>query len=406
LPARAKSRSSRRRGSSFEQIRAELSVRLRSRRAEIEQAVLTRAFAVSDSNEPVDLDSLDPEYLEGLRTAISAAVEYGLCVIERGEERAPPTPPVLLAQARLAARYGVGLDTVLRRYSAGYVLLSDFLIEEAERGGVRGSALQRLLRAQATVDRLLAGVSEEYRREVRERPSNAEQRRTERIERLLAGELIDTSELAYDFGGAHLALVGAGPEVGDAMRDLAPGLDRRLLTVCRGQGEVWGWLGGRQPLEMEELVRHVRERWPARMPLAIGEPAAGLTGWRLTHRQARAALPIAQRDHESCVRYADVALLAAVLQDDLLAASLCRLYLEPLERARDGGKIARETLRAYFAAERNVSSAAATLGVNRNTVASRIRSIEAAIDRPLASCGPELELALRLASWSGSDRPG
>src|SRR4051812_23940055 len=107
---------------SLEKPRIELSSRLRARRPEIDQAVLTRILAVSDLNESVDLDSLDPEYLEGLRAATSAAVDYGFAVLEYGEERAPPPPPVLLAQARLAARYGVGLDTVLRRYSAGFVL--------------------------------------------------------------------------------------------------------------------------------------------------------------------------------------------------------------------------------------------------------------------------------------------
>ena len=71
---------------SFEQARAELSARLHERGPEIEQAVLTRTFAVSDTNEPLDLDSLDPTYLQGLRTAIGAAVDYGLEVIERGEE--------------------------------------------------------------------------------------------------------------------------------------------------------------------------------------------------------------------------------------------------------------------------------------------------------------------------------
>ena len=42
------------------------------------------------------------------------------------------------------------------------------------------------------------------------------------------------------------------------------------------------------------------------------------------------------RGPEPFVRYVDVALLAAVLQDDLLATSLRKLYLEPLEAERDG----------------------------------------------------------------------
>jgi hypothetical protein len=391
------------RSASFEQARAELSARLRERRPEIEQAVLTRAFAVSDANQPVEIESLDPEYLQGLRGAIAAAVDFGLEVIERGEERAPSPPPALLAQARLAARYGVGLDTVLRRYSAGYFLLSDFLVEEAERGGLRGADLQRLLRAQAALDRLLAAVSKEYAREERERPHTSEQRRAERIERLLAGELLDTSDLAYEFECFHLGAIACGPGIGNALRDLATSLDCRLLTACRGDEVLWAWLGARRGPDPEGLRRHARALWPEGATLAIGEPAQDLSGWRLSHRQAKAALPIALRGPDSFVRYADVALLASVLQDDLFATSLRQIYLEPLERERDGGEVARETLRAYFAAGRNVSSAAAALEINRNTVASRLRAVEASIGRPLGSCGPELETALRLGEL---DDPG
>jgi hypothetical protein len=382
--------------SSYEQSRAELTARLRSRRPEIEQAVLTRSFAVSDTNAPVDLDTLDPTYLEGLRTAIGAAIDYGLEVIERGEERAPSPPPVLLAQARLAARYGIGLDTVLRRYSAGYVLLSDFLVEEAERQGMRGAYLKRVLRARSALDGLLAVISEEYSREVSERPGTSEERRAERVERLLAGELLDTSELAYEFECTHLAAIAWGEGAAEALRELATTFECRLLTVRREQGAVWAWLGSREPLEMCALHRYATEHWPQEASAAIGESGEGLAGWRVSHRQAAAALPVALRSPEPFVRYVDVALVAAVLQDDLLAGSLRRLYLEPLRAERDGGEVAIETLRAYFAAGRNVSSAAAGLGVRRHTVTSRLRAIEEKIGRSLDSCATEIEVALRL----------
>jgi DNA-binding PucR family transcriptional regulator len=130
--------------------------------------------------------------------------------------------------------------------------------------------------------------------------------------------------------------------------------------------------------------------------VTVGEPGEGLAGWRFSHRQAKAALPIAERGGEAIVRYAEVALLASVSRDDLLAGSLRQLYLEPLEAARDRGKAARDTLRAYFAAERNVSSTAAALGVDRGTVTNRLRAVEDLIGRPLKEVATELETALRL----------
>ncbi len=57
--------------------------------------------------------------------------------------------------------------------------------------------------------------------------------------------------------------------------------------------------------------------------------------------------------------------------------------------------MARETLRAYFEADRNVSSTAAALGVDRRTVRNRIGAIEELLGRPLRGSLADLEIALR-----------
>jgi hypothetical protein len=377
----------------IEEPRAALANRLRQRRGEIEQAALTRVRSISDPSE-----SSNPEYAEGLRAAVTAALEYGIEAVERSEERPAPIPTALLSQARLAARHGVKLETVLRRYLAGYTLLGDFLIEESERGGpLRGDALKRLLRVQAAVlDRLVAAISEEYAREARARTGDAEERRAELVARLLEGQRLDTSELAYDFEAVHLAIVARGPDAARTLRGLARSLDRRLLTVCREEATLWAWLGGRRALDLEELGRKLDDKLPPRVSLALGEPGEGLGGWRRSHQQAKAALPIALRSGEAVVRYAEVALLASVLQDELLASSLREIYLKPLSGERDGGESLRRTMSAYFACERNSASAAATLGVTRQTVNNRLRTTEERIGRPLQHCAGELEAALWL----------
>lgn len=354
---------------------------------------MTRVYALAEQS-----DAVDPEYIEGLRAAVTAALDYGYAAVEVGEERAPPVPAVLLAQARIAVRTGVSLDTVLRRYFAGFSLLGDFIIGEAEDASLmRGAELKNLLRAQAIVfDRLIVAVSSEYAREAENRFDSSDQRRVERVQRLLAGEILDTSELPYEFDGSHLGLIVSGSQAEEAVRALAAALDQRALVVRRGEAAVWAWLGGRREIDLDELQRQVQASWPADVPLALGEPAEGLGGWRLTHQQAKAAFPVALRSSERLIRYSDVALLASILQDDLLATSLREIYLAPLAKERDGGKAMRQTLRAYFAAERNVSSAAAALGVNRHTVASRLRNVEERLGQPLGSCAAEMDAALRL----------
>ncbi len=378
---------------SFDEACSTLASRLRERLPELETAIATRVYAISDPSEVAD-----PTYLHSLRGALTAALDHGLAVVELGERRAPGIPPALLAEARLAARAGVTLDTVLRRYCAGNALLGDFLADEAERAEVSSSALRRLQRRQATLfDRLLEAVSEEHVREAKSWPSSSAERRRECVKSLLAGEMVDHSELGYDLDAHHLALLAKGEGSPEVMRVLAGKLDRRLLAVRREEESIWAcWLGGRHSLAAEQALQALGEISLDRVLVTVGEPGEGLSGWRLSHRQAKAALPIAERRGQPILRYGDVALLAAILRDDLVATSLHQLYLEPLERARDGGKMARETLRAYFAAERNISSTAVVLGVDRRTVTNRIRAIEDLFGRPLKDVGTELETALQL----------
>lgn len=330
--------------------------------------------------------------------AVAAGVEYGLEGIEHGEASAPAVPEALLAQARLAARSGVSLDTVLRRYFAGHVLIDDFMMQEAERTEhLDPSELKRLLRSQAAiVDRLLAAVSQAYTEEAKRRPQGTERQKAERIERLLGGEPLDTAELGYGFEGWHLGLVASGPGAEKALSVLARSLDARLLTLRREEGTHWAWLGSKRRLDAAEAEAFAARELPDGLALAIGEAGEGIAGWRLTHRQARAALSVALRGGDRVVRYAGVALLASALQDELLRTALHDLYLAPLEAERDGGEALRETLRAYFAAERNVSSAAAMLGVNWQTIKNRLKTVEERVGASLGACDTEMELALAL----------
>jgi hypothetical protein len=376
-----------------------LHARLLARREEIRASVLIRIYAVADPTE-----NGDPTYVDGLRVAVSAAVDYGLASLGASQRNPLPVPPELLVQARIAALHGIGLDTVLRRYFAGYALLGDLLIEEAEALGMDAVALKDLLRGQAArFDRLITAISAEHARESESRPQTNEERRMELVKGLLAGERLDASELAYDLTGTHLALIGKGAGIVEALRGMAARLERRLLLLRPDADTACAWLGGGRRVSSDELRRIAATPVAAESCLSVGEPGEGQDGWRVSHYQAKAALTIALRRTGTVVRYGDVALLAAVAKDDLLSTSLRQMYLSPLDVERLGGEVARATLRAYFASGRSVSSAAAALGVNRNTVTNRFRSIEEAIGRPLDTCTTEIDVALRLEQlepWS------
>jgi hypothetical protein len=372
--------------------RAELAARLRSRRAEIEAAVAARIYSLADPSE-----IRDPRYVTGLRAALSTALEYGIASIELGERRTPQVPPALAAQARVAARNGVGLATVLRRYVVGYTRLAEFALREAEAAGlVPQFPPSLLLQGQGAVfDRVFAEVSAEFSREEAARCGTREQRRAERISRLLAGEAIDPSDLDYDFGSWHVGAVGAGESAAKCLRGLARKLDLRPLILKRVDGTAWAWFCSGDRPDRADLCEAISAGWPEQMPLALGEPACGTAGWRLSHRQALSAFPIAQANR-TFVRYADVALVVSTLKDDLLATSLRQLYLAPLEGDRGDGTELRDTLRAYLSARRNASATAAALGVSRQTVNKRLRTAEKRLGRYLDECMPEIEAMLRL----------
>jgi hypothetical protein len=374
-----------------------LGQRLRDRRYEVEQAVLARIAAVAPP--PVEPDA---EYVLGAPRAVAASIQYAVEALETGAEGAPPLPGEILMQARAAARNGIPLDYILRRCLAGHGTLGGFLIEEAQKlRALRSKELNRLLHEQSVLfDRLLEAVGAEYRAEQErlERSSHAE--RLDRIKGLLSGETTDTSGLAYDFDGCHLGCIAKGPGALRALDKLEVRLGRPLLRTRVGSETVWAWIGA--PSRMgRSLLDDALDEWPPEVALAVGEPAQGLPGWRLTHRQAAATLPLTREGEVA--RYGDVAVVASMVQDELLAASLREMYLAPLQTGRDEGKTLRETLRVYFATGRNGVCAAARLGVSRQTVANRLQMIEQRLDRPLETCAWELEAALRLEETRGGD---
>jgi hypothetical protein len=376
---------------SLETIRLELVERLRERAAEIEEAVFEQVRALSEQE-----GGGDPEYAAGLRATINKSLDFVLANMEKGEEWTEPIPAAAAEQARRAARSGVKLDTVLRRYATGDRVLGDFIMDEVDR--FPSWALRRVLRVQGPqVDRLMAAVATEYMNELGRMRRSPSQRLAERVQRLIAGgSPADIGEVQYAFDAWHLGMIVKGRRAEDAVRVLAAGLDCQTLVVPRGNGIVWAWLGARQPLEAPDVERLLSAEPVEEASLALGEPRNGLEGWRLTHREAQAALEVMLHKPQPFTRARDVILLAAMLRDDALARSLFATYLAPLEGHGDSGAVLRETLRAYFSAGLNAATAAAALAVDRHTVQRRLRKVEEALGKLLPDCHAELVVALSL----------
>ena len=381
---------------SLQEARAALAERLHARRAKIGQEIFAQSRAMSDR-----AGAQDAEYAMGLRAAVAAARDFVLAGIELGEDCSGPVPSEVLAQAHRAARTGVDLDTVLLHCAAGHRLLVGHVIAEAD--GLPSGVLGQVLELQGRlVERLMAEVSIEHKRELKRCRRSPEQRLAELVDRLLAGERPNAEELGYDLDAWHIGVIATGTGAGEALRAAAKSADRQLLAVSHGEETVWAWLGGKRMLAVGELERMVPVAEGADVSLALGEPGRGLDGWRLTHQQAQAARLVAlHRPAPAHTRYAEDMLLAAALRDETLASSLQEIFLSPLSSMRDGGAASLQTLRVYLSSGCNASKAGSRLGVTRHTVENRLNAAQQHLGRELDSCLVELELALRLEELDG-----
>jgi len=385
----------------IKRIRSELGARLRARAPEMVEAIFARIHALSDPAE-----SVDPEYLEGLRQAVREAVDFGITSIELGAEWTPPAPPAVAIQAQRAARAGVSLDTVLRRYAAGDRIVGEFIVEEADK--FPGQIVGQVMKARGPlVDQLMAHAATHYMRELERLTRSPEQRRAEIVERLLAGDAGgDAGDLDYKFDSWHIGMIVTGEKAEAAVRLVAGDLNCRALIVPRGTRTAWAWLGRPSRADVAEVECILDRGGLAGVSLAIGEPRHGLDGWRLSHQEAQAGFQILLLRPERLVRGSETLLLAAILRDSALAKSLLKTYLAPLDEHGDSGPVLRETLRAYLAAGRNAATAAAALAVDRHTVQRRLRKVEEALGRLLSDCHAELEVALRLEEVGGVANTG
>jgi len=248
----------------------------------------------------------------------------------------------------------------------------------------------------AAVNAVLSMASDFERENASELSRNSDDRRA-LVHRLLVGATADASRLEYRLDGCwHTCMIAVGGAAERTVAAVASALDSLLLSIPQSETHVWAWLGGARRTTPRDIENVPLDFTRGGLTLAISEPRRDRDGWRLAYRQAQAALRVALIEQRECVQYADVALLAPFLVDIDMARSFIHIYLEPLNGMRDGGAIARETLRAYFAAGGLYKVAACGLGLHRHTVRRRIAAIERKLGYPPLSRHIEIGLALRL----------
>jgi hypothetical protein len=369
---------------------------LRLKTPEIEQAMLARMQGAR-----AGVPNMAVECVESIHVAAIELLECCLDWMERGDMAAVILPRSIGRPARYAARTGAGIDAILRYYIAAHTVIGEFVMDSVGRLDrcAESGAAAVLRRVQAdALEEVLVLVVEEFQDERSRAVLSASARRADMVRRLLAGEDLDGSGLDYDVEApCHVALVVTGElQAEPTARALLGCHNTKHLIALPGDGTIWAWVGGARSVTTEEVVKLLAGAGCRGCVVGVGEPCSGVDGWRLSHRQADAACNLGLSSERGIIRYADDPLLAAAINDDVLARSLHDLYLAPLDRRKGGGAVLRDTLREYFAKSANVSSAAAALGVTRRTVEARLRTAEELLGRTVQACSAEIDVALRL----------
>jgi hypothetical protein len=380
---------------SLDEVRDDVVERLQARSLEIVKAI--HACILEAVPDPIE--GLGADYQAGVLAAIAAIVEYSLEGIRRGPGWSAPIPKAAAIQVRRAARAGVSVGTVVRRYLAGHGCLGQFIVQEVEDIGLssHGPTLHHLHRTQEVLlQHLTAAIEHEYNHEC-ERARSPEQRCIKLVRRLLVEDvdLAELKELDYEvLCSWHLGVIAPGVEGGETLRRLETAPGRKLLFVPGDDGTVSAWLGGHAKVTVAEFKRLVSVNGPPGAPLAVGEPGHGLHGWRQTHEEAQVALLIARHEPRGLTRCADALPVVGALQSEAIIRMYEKTYILPLNNLHKGGQPARRSLLAYFKHGRNASSAGGAINVTGRTVQNHLNDVRKVLDAPLNLTG--LEIALRL----------
>jgi hypothetical protein len=389
-------------GQASESIIEQLTARLRVRAPEIEAALAASSLEVHKP--PPEAEA---ELIAGLQATLRDGLAFSLSAFEHGHAWSDPLPASLVEQVGYVVQMGMPLEELLRGYTAGNTAISRFVAEACV--GLPPEALAYSVEVQSRVaDALIGGLSAEYARQAALLERSAAQQRSREVERLLAEESFSDQGIGYRLDAWHVAAIVSGVRADQAARLLAEQLGCELLLVPRAAETYWAWWGAPRTIPFDKVESAARGFGDG-AAFAIGECRHGISGFRLSHREAQAVTDVVVRVDDPVVRAADALLPALLLRDREMADLFVDAHLGRLKSQKDWPTIS-ATLSAYLDAEAAPGAAAATLDVDRHTIRRRLRRIEELLGRPIGAVRGELEVALRVdrllaAELTGRRRP-
>jgi hypothetical protein len=327
-------------------------------------------------------------------------------------------PPDATAYAREFVHRGLALDALLRAYHAGHATFFENWVAGVHEDVHDPEWLARAVElganwtfayVQALNRELVAYYGAERERWAR----SADAVRADTVRAVLEGEPIDhglaSQRLRYELGRHHVAyVVWTEQDDGDdyaALEEVAFDVAAqagasRPLVVALGRRLVGAWAGAPEPFDIVVAGLAGAPR------VAFGSGAAGVAGFRASHREAMQARRVARLGAHrggTVTRYADVALTAVASADLRLARDFVVRELGPLAAPDDDMARLAATLRVYLEEHASPRRTAQRLGVHENTVKNRIRTVRELLGHPPEERVAELLVALRLARATRGD---
>ncbi|MEZ0579047.1 PucR family transcriptional regulator [Nocardioides sp. MH1] len=262
-------------------------------------------------------------------------------------------------------------------------------------------------RASAWLDASVEASVEVFQDEQDRVRQGADAQRLDVVREILGGAGGDPKELSARLGGhplsgfntallLHTEDFEAIPELAAAAHELARVAGVRPLIAHPGGRDLWSWLGTRQPPDLASLAAAAPWLAQRKVSVAVGTPAEGLAGFRLSHHEAQEAQRVAflATRPAPVTLFADVELLTLLTASPEAARRFVARTLGPLADPAETPTRLRQTLSALLASG-SVDEAATRLSVHKNTVRYRVNQAEELLGRRAYDAPTETELALR-----------
>jgi hypothetical protein len=396
--------------------------------ADVAEAVARQSAALSQDVYQVILREVpqlrdDKPVLTLLAASVDSNVGTCLQIMQHQIDLAAIRAPAAAVEyARRLAQRGTPLTALLRAYRLGHTCFSDWVLRElaqqaGDAGLISAAALGMSRIVAGYIDQVSEAMVAAYTREREEWLRNRSAARGALIRDLLSGERVevDAAEaiLGYRLRQYHVGVVCWASDAAGTTDEITR-LEQAISQVagkadCAGDPVflprdiscAWAWLplGIRDTFDAAEAGAADAD---GDIHFAFGDPARGITGFRLTHRQAVAAQAVAlaagtlpSRE----VTFGEVAPVAMMLGSADLLRDWVLATLRGLAADDEHDARLRETLLVFLQSGGSYKTTAERLTLHKNTVQYRIRKAEESLGRPISEHRHDVELALRASHW-------